>query len=174
MTVTTQDPVTAGGQVTAAAGIVRAASLLFTGLFAGFVLAVLVLEQSLRQYNGVVYTQVRQVELDSLDKLASATLVPALLTTAVAAVLAIKARAGDRRLVPAALALLLVVLVISLVINVPINGDQAGWTVQAPPPDWASVRDHWQLAHLVRTVAALLAFGGLVASAVLRQARIAE
>jgi hypothetical protein len=28
------------------------------------------------------------------------------------------------------------------------------------------VRDHWQVAHLIRTIAALLAFGSLIASAV--------
>jgi hypothetical protein len=31
--------------------------------------------------------------------------------------------------------------------------------VQAPPADWARVRDRWQIAHAVRTVAIVLAFG---------------
>ncbi|WP_052763170.1 hypothetical protein [Jiangella alkaliphila] len=58
-------------------------SLLFAGLFAGFLLAVLVLETSLRAFDASVYTQVRQVELDRLDALASATLLPALAATVV-------------------------------------------------------------------------------------------
>jgi uncharacterized membrane protein len=57
------------------------------------------------------------------------------------------------------------VFVCTLAINLPINGDQAGWSVQSPPGDWASVRDRWQVAHLVRTVAAVSAFGAFVAAA---------
>ena len=61
----------------------RFTGLVFAGLFAGFLIGVLVLELSLRNFDGTVYTQVRLVELDSLDKLAIATLLPALLGTAV-------------------------------------------------------------------------------------------
>ncbi|MDX6246661.1 MAG: hypothetical protein QOF10_21 [Kribbellaceae bacterium] len=157
----------AGAEVTvrsagAGAKLVRGASLLFTGLFSGFLLGVLVLEKSLRAYDAAVYTQVREVELDSLDKLASATLIPALVCTAVVAVLTIRARGNDRWFVLAAVALLVLVFVTSLAVNLPINGDQADWSVQAPPADWASVRDRWQLAHAVRTVSAVLAFCSLI------------
>ncbi|GAA1722094.1 hypothetical protein GCM10009745_83910 [Kribbella yunnanensis] len=142
--------------------LVRAASLVFTGAFAGFLLGVLVLENSLRQYGGDVYTQVRHVELDALDTLAIATLIPALLTTAILLI-----RARGRRLVPlVALALLVVVLATSIAVNLPINADQADWVVQNPPADWAAIRDRWQAAHLVRTIAALAAFGALAGAAV--------
>jgi uncharacterized membrane protein len=145
----------------AAVKLVRAASLVFTGLFSGFLLGVLVLENSLRAYGGTVYTQVRHVELDSLDKLASATLIPALVCTALVAVLTIRARGNDRWFALVALALLVLVLVTSLAVNLPINGDQVDWSVQAPPADWASVRDRWQLAHVVRTFSAVVAFCSL-------------
>jgi uncharacterized membrane protein len=136
---------------------VRAAGLVFSGAFAGFLLGVLVLENSLRGYGADVYTQVRHVELDSLDTLATATLIPALITTAI---LVVRAR-GRRRLPVVALILLLVVLGTSIAVNLPINADQADWAVQNPPADWAVIRDRWQLAHLVRTIAALSAFGTL-------------
>ncbi|MEU4468037.1 hypothetical protein AB0G20_30885 [Streptomyces sp. NPDC024017] len=45
----------------------RFVSLVFTGLFAGFLTSVLVLELSLRGFDSTVYTQVRLVELDALD-----------------------------------------------------------------------------------------------------------
>ena len=146
--------------------LLRTASLLFSGLFAGFLLGVLVLENSLRGYGAAVYTQVRRVELDSLDTLASVTLIPAIITTVV---LAIRAR-GNRQLVIVAAALLLLVFATTLAINLPINADQADWTVQNPPADWASVRDRWQIAHLVRAVAALGAFASLTWAAVKPQA----
>ncbi len=151
--------------------LVRAASLLFTGSFTGFLLCVLVLENSLRGYGAAVYTQVRQVELDSLDTLASVTLIPAIITTVV---LAIRSRGNDRRLVLAAVALLVLVFATSLAVNLPINGDQAGWSVQNPPADWASVRDRWQLAHLVRTAAALLAFASLIGAALTRTSAVSR
>ncbi|MFI5897025.1 anthrone oxygenase family protein [Actinoplanes sp. NPDC051513] len=144
---------------------------MFTGLFAGFLLGVLVLEMSLRDYGAAVYTQVRQVELDSLDTLASATLIPALICTVILAVLTFRARGNDRWLVLAALAMLALVFVTSLAVNLPINGDQTDWSVQSPPSDWASVRDRWQIAHAIRAVAALLAFCSLTAAAIIRTAR---
>ena len=52
------------------------AGLLFGGLFAGFLLAVLILEASLRRFPVSVYTQVRQVELAHLDDLATVLLDP--------------------------------------------------------------------------------------------------
>lgn len=140
--------------------LVRAVSLLFTGVFAGFLVGILVLENSLRAYDAPIYTQVRQVELDSLDTLASVTLIPAIVTTLILVI-----RARDRRLPLVGLGLLVLVFACTLAINLPINGDQAGWSVQSPPSDWASVRDRWQLAHVVRTVAAVSAFAALVGAA---------
>ncbi|MCO6003573.1 DUF1772 domain-containing protein [Actinoallomurus purpureus] len=146
----------------------RFLSLTFVGLFAGFLVGVLVLESSLRHYDRFVYAQVRKVELDRLDTLASATLIPALITTALLVISAVRARDRVFRLTLAALVLLVTVFVTTLIFNLPINGDQAGWDVTAPPADWASIRDRWQLWHAVRTGAAVLAFGLLGAAAMSR------
>ncbi|WP_405933606.1 anthrone oxygenase family protein [Streptomyces sp. NBC_00827] len=145
--------------------------LLFGGVFTGFLVCVLVLENSLRDYDGKVYTQVRQVELDSLDTLASATLIPTIIATAILVIGALKAKTKDRDLwIPlAALALLLLILILTVIVNLPINADQKDWTVTAPPSDWADVRDTWQTSHAVRTLAALLAFGLLAYSAITRK-----
>ncbi|RKE18566.1 anthrone oxygenase family protein [Streptomyces sp. TLI_171] len=149
-----------------AVAALRFAGLMLTGLFAGFLVTVLVLELSLRQFDASVYTQVRQVELRRLDDLASATLLPALVATVALAVTAFRAGARGRafRFPAAALVLLLLVLVTTVVVNLPVNADQLHWSVQAPPADWAAARDRWQLAHAVRTAAAVLAFGLLGAA----------
>jgi uncharacterized membrane protein len=139
----------------------RLVSLTFAGLFAGFLVAVLVLELTLRDHDAHTYTQVRHVELARLDDLASATLIPALIATIVLTVLTARTRGRGFWLTAAALALLVTVLVMTLVVNVPINNDQLDWSVRTPPADWASVRDEWQIAHAVRTAAATLAFGCL-------------
>lgn len=134
----------------------RFVSVLFAGLFAGFLIAVLFLELSLRNFSGTIYTQVRQVELDSLDKLAIVTLLPALIATVVLVYRTF--RTNSRWLTVTALALLLSVVGLTLIVNLPINTDQLGWNTQSPPTGWATVRDQWQIAHAVRTIAAVLAF----------------
>jgi len=141
----------------------RFASLLFTGLFAGFLIGVLVLELSLRGFDGTVYTQVRLVELDSLDKLAVATLLPALITTAL--LVYRTSRTNTRWPNVAALALLVFIVGLTIAVNLPINADQLHWNTASPPTDWTNVRDRWQLAHATRTAAAVLAFAFLALAA---------
>ncbi|WP_067968281.1 DUF1772 domain-containing protein [Mycolicibacter icosiumassiliensis] len=142
------------------------AAVLFSGMFAGFLTAVLVLEVTLRRYGGDVYTQVRLIELEHLDDLATALLLPAILAAAVLTITMTR-RTGDRRLVPAAaVALLTTSLLISVVVSVPINTEQLNWTVSSPPGDWATVRDRWQVAHLARTTTAVLAFALLTSATV--------
>lgn len=142
--------------------------LLFSGMFAGFLVAVLVLENSLRSYNASVYTQVRQVELDALDKLAAGTLVPAAAATLVLGVLALRTRSKERWFAVAALLLMAAILALTVSVNVPINGDQLDWSVRTPPADWEHERNRWQLAHLIRTIAALAAFTLLATAMALR------
>jgi hypothetical protein len=142
------------------------AGLLFSGLFAGFLVAVLILEASLRRFPASVYTQVRQVELAHLDDLATVLLPAALLATATLVVVTIARPGRTRWLALTALVLLLATFILSTLVSVPINTDQQGWSVLAPPSDWARVRDRWQIAHLVRTTTAVCAFITLVAAAI--------
>jgi uncharacterized membrane protein len=142
-------------------------SLLFSGLFAGFLITVLVLELSMRGFDGSVYAQVRQVELVAMDVFASVTLIPALIVTALLAALTIRQKEAARLLPVGALIMLLLILGTSLLVNVPINTDQLEWNVAAPPADWATVRDRWQSAHAVRTGAAVIAVALLSATAML-------
>ncbi len=140
-------------------------SLLVTGLFAGFLTGVLVLEASLRGFPASVYTQVRHVELAHLDDLATVLLPAALAATATLVAVTLATR---RRLPWPALAaptLLVAAFVISAVVNVPINTVQHHWAVLAPPGDWAQVRDRWQIAHLLRTCCAVIAFAALAVAA---------
>jgi uncharacterized membrane protein len=145
------------------------AGLLFSGLFAGFLLAVLILEASLRRFPASVYIQVRQVELAHLDDLAAVLLPAALLATATLVVVTIARPGRTRWLALTALVLLLATFIISMLVSVPINTYQQGWTVLAPPSDWARVRDRWQIAHLSRTTTAVLAFTILAAATTTRR-----
>jgi len=147
------------------ARIALLASVLFSGLFAGFLTGVLVLEATLRRFPASVYTQVRLVELVHLNDLATVLLPGALLATATLVLVAIGRPGRTPWLALTALGLLLVSFVISALVSVPINTAQQSWSVLAPPSDWASVRDRWQIAHLARTVTAVSAFTALVVAA---------
>lgn len=141
------------------------AAVLFSGLFAGFLITVLVVEASLRSYGAAVYTQVRHVELEHLDDLATA-LLPVAIVASAALTLTIIRRPGSRRWLAAiSVVLLLATLAISVSISVPINTEQHTWSVAAPPGDWSAVRDRWQMAHIARTTTAALAFVLLTATA---------
>ena len=142
------------------------AAVLLTGLFTGFLITVLVLEASLRSYGAGVYTQVRLVELEHLDDLATALLPAAILASLALTLTIIHRSASGRWLGLTAVLLLLATLAISVAISVPINTEQHNWSVLAPPGDWSAVRDRWQLAHVARTSTAALAFVLLTAIAI--------
>jgi Domain of unknown function (DUF1772) len=147
------------------------AAVVFSGLFAGMLLAVAVLESSMRELAAPVYTQVRLIELDRLGKLATILLMPAIIATAALAWPAFRRRGARRWLTLTALLLLLTAFAISAAINLPINTAQQGWSVAAPPSNWSGVRDRWQLAHVARTSTAALAFVLLAAMTTSRRSR---
>ena len=138
-------------------------AVLLSGLFAGFLVTVQVLEFSMRSENAAVYTQVRLIELKHLDDLATALLLPAILAVSILVLSTFRHRGARRWLAGTALLLLAATLVISVSISVPINTMQQGWSAADPPADWAEVRDRWQLAHVARTATSMLAFLVLIA-----------
>jgi hypothetical protein len=139
----------------------RWTSLLGGGLYAGGALATLVLELAVRRLDGPAYTEVRQATHAYFPWLIGALLVPTYAAVALLVVLARRAGSPAVRPAAAALVLLVLALVVSFVVNAPINVDQMGWDPQAPPADRAGIRDRWQVAHAVRTAFCLIALGCL-------------
>jgi uncharacterized membrane protein len=54
---------------------------------------------------------------------------------------------------------ILIALLITLVVEVPINNQIILWTQATAPLNWESIRDRWQLFNILRTDAALAGFG---------------
>ncbi|MBC2869433.1 DUF1772 domain-containing protein [Streptomyces mexicanus] len=146
--------------------ITRYVSLLGGGVITGGALAVLVLELALRRLGGPAYTQVRQAEHDYFPWYLGITLGPTFIAVVMLVILARKADSPARRYAVAALVLLVLALMVSFVVNAPINIDQIDWNAQAPPADWETVRDRWQVAHAVRTFFCVIAFGCLAAAVI--------
>jgi hypothetical protein len=143
--------------------ITRWASLLCGGLLAGIAVTVLIVELALRRLDGPEYVRVRQAEFDFFTWFVGTVFVTALIAVAMLVILAYRTRSPALRPASIALGLLLLSAGITLAINGPINVEQLGWSVQVPPADWMTVRDRWQIAHAVRTIAIVLAFGCLTA-----------
>jgi len=56
------------------------------------------------------------------------------------------------------------VLVITLLVNVPIDNRIKRWTPATLPSNWKDLRDRWQLFHTLRTFASLAGLGCVLAS----------
>ncbi|TDO55207.1 uncharacterized protein DUF1772 [Kribbella sp. VKM Ac-2571] len=145
--------------------IARVASQTCCGILVGVAGTVLVLELALRSLDGPQYVAVRQAEYEYFTWFIGTVFAATLIAVVT---LVVQAYKTDRTLLrPAliALMLILVAVVVTVVVNGPINLEQQGWTAQAPPADWARLRDRWQIAHAVRTVALCAALGYLTARA---------
>lgn len=62
------------------------------------------------------------------------------------------------------IAFILMALLITVVIEVPINNQVIAWTELTVPSDWESIRNRWQFFNVIRTFAALAGFGFFAAA----------
>jgi uncharacterized membrane protein len=65
----------------------------------------------------------------------------------------------------AGLLLFIVALVITLLVNVPIDNEIRQWMLATLPSNWEEIRDRWQLYHTIRTFLSLAGFGCALSSA---------
>jgi uncharacterized membrane protein len=150
--------------------VTRYGSLLCCAILTGVAATVLVLELALRRLDGPDYIRVRQAEFHFFTWFVGVVFAPTLIAVTMLVIQTHKAHTAAFRPAVTALVLLLLALVVTLVVNGPINVEQLSWNVQTPPPNWANVRDRWQIAHAVRTCAIALAAGCLATATLNRRA----
>lgn len=93
------------------------------------------------------------------DRLFSKAMPPLMLGTLMVLVGACVLSQGAARLAfGVALIFMLLVLVVTIGFEVPLNNQIQSWTAGSAPPHWSMVRDVWLQRHLVRTFSAALAF----------------
>ena len=153
--------------MTAAVTTARFVNLLSGGLYAGLLVAVLFVEVTLRGVGPDVYTVVEQVKHANLNVLAAATITPTLASGLLLLILAREPRGRAFALTLVGLLCAVVALAVTLLVNVPINAAQLAWSPQAPPADWAAIRDRWQVAHALRTAAAVAGLSCQILAALL-------
>ena len=137
--------------------------LLFTGLLAGFEIAVHygigAPPKTLREDAQIV---LRQAMVRRLRVLAPALFLPALLLTVFAAVH--NRHEPGAALRYTAVAALLVWAVVRIVRTVPVNSATLEWNPKAPPSDWRALIEQAERFHVLAAWAAVVAFLCLLAS----------
>ncbi len=139
-------------------GLWHFVNIMSGGVYAGFLIAILVIELTLLGMDGKTYTIVEQVKHAHLNQLAAATIGVALASGLLLLVGVGRLRRFPRTFMLGSILCLGAALAITLLVNVPINAAQMRWDPNAPPADWMLTRDRWQLAHAVRTALAVITF----------------
>lgn len=64
--------------------------------------------------------------------------------------------------------LFIVALLITLLVNVPIDNQIRQWTVQSLPSEWETIRNRWDLFHALRTLVSVVGLGFVVGADLIR------
>jgi len=93
------------------------------------------------------------------DRLFAKIMPPLMLTTLMALIVACAlARGHSRSLFAASVLFMVLVLVVTIGFEVPLNKQIQSWTPGDAPSSWQQTRDRWLERHLLRTISAVLGF----------------
>jgi len=68
-------------------------------------------------------------------------------------------------------ALFLVALLVTLLVEVPIDNQLKSWTLASMPANWMDLRDKWERFHVIRTFSALVGMAMMIAATVFGRPR---
>ncbi len=135
---------------------------LVTGVFWGTWFS---LSRSMAEITPGTFLEVGRLMIANLGGPMSGLMPSALLSALVLCVLLFRGRQPRASLfASAALVLMAMALVVTLVVNVPIDRQIQSWTTDTLPPDWKAIRDRWEFYHGLRTLVSLAALASLFAS----------
>lgn len=141
---------------------VRSANLALAGIIAGIYVNQVIGWPGVERFPGPAYVRYHQ-ELDREFARAMPIVGNAALLSGIAAV---GLRQGPRSRALSAVALGCGIAEVALTVtkNVPLNTAVQSWSPEAPPEDWAEVRDRWMRGHRARTVLSLIGLGCQIAA----------
>lgn len=143
-----------------AMNIIRFVLLVLMALLVGSMFGILI-GYNPASLSASAYVEQHQNAVRSLN-----TLFPVMgaISIALSAVLAARSGANRRAryLLLAAVLLMLVAALVTRFGNQPINAIVMTWSSQVQPANWEQLRDQWWQWHVVRTIAAILAFSSVV------------
>ena len=130
-------------------------AVILTGLIAGQMLAIGLANRAARSLPERSWTLRFQAE----NKLFTKTMPPALLLPLIGLIWsALLTASAQRGLFFAAVALEVIVLVITIAAEIPINTQVQSWQAGSAPPTWMAIRDRWLRYHWIRTVVGVCSF----------------
>lgn len=134
---------------------------LVTGVFWGTWFS---LSRSIGTITPATFLEVGRIMIGNLGGPMSVLMPAAVLSAIILAVLLYRRRQTQASIFTmAAFALLLVAMIITLVVNVPIDRQIQSWTTGTLPTDWSAIRDRWEFYHGLRTLVSLFALACLFA-----------
>ncbi len=148
--------------------IAQFAAVLLVGILAGLFVGVWFVEQAMLSLSASVYTAVEIPKHHVFGPI-----MPWFMGLTLTAGLLVLLLLRPRRSVAFALTLIgglctATLILTTLLVNVPINANMmTNWSANAPPTNWAQVRDRWNVFHAMRTVLALVAFACHLSAAIL-------
>lgn len=139
--------------------IVRFFSLVFlmlvTGVFWGTWFS---LSRSIEKFRPESFLAIGKVIIRNLAR-PMRILMPLTILLMLAGLLLVPAKGGlDFWLSLLSFVLIVAALLVTLLVEVPIDYRIREWTVATLPPDWEALRDRWEIYHTVRTFCSLAAF----------------
>lgn len=134
---------------------------LVTGVFWGTWFS---LSRSIGEITPATFLEVGRLMIGNLGGPMSVLMPAAVLSVIVLSVLLYRRRQTEPSLFTiAAFALMVVAMLITLVVNVPIDRQIQSWTPGTLPRGWSAIRDRWEFYHGLRTLVSLFALGCLFA-----------
>jgi Domain of unknown function (DUF1772) len=123
-------------------------SALVTGVFWGTWLG---LSRSIALLTPETFLTIGHTMIGNLGTVMAILMPAAILATLPVLFLLYRRRSGALYPTLGGFALFMIALVVTLIVEVPIDNQIEAWTVASLPADWQQLRDRWELFHVIRT-----------------------
>ena len=141
-------------------------SALVTGVFWGTWLG---LSRSMASLTPETFLTIGHTMIGNLGTIMAILMPAALLTTLPVLYLLYRRRSGAFYPTLAGLALFVVALLITLLVEVPLDNQFEEWTVTTLPANWQELRDRWEWFHVIRSWVSVAGLALLLAGALFRR-----
>jgi uncharacterized membrane protein len=139
-------------------------SALVTGVFWGTWLG---LSRSIASLTPETFLTIGHAMIGNLGLVMAILMPAAILATLPVLFLLYRRRSGALYPTLAGFALFILALVVTLIVEVPIDNQIEAWTVASLPANWEQLRDRWELFHVIRTWVSVLGLALLILGALL-------